>query len=33
MTLEEVFAEAVRRGLRVMSITDHDSIDLSLIHI
>jgi len=27
MTLEEVFAEAVRRGLRVMSITDHDSID------
>lgn len=27
MTLEEVFAEAVRKGLRVMSITDHDSID------
>lgn len=27
MTVEEVFAEAVRRGIRVLSITDHDSID------
>lgn len=27
MTIKEIFAEAVRRGLRVMSTTDHDSID------
>lgn len=27
MTLEEIFAEAVRRGINVLSITDHDSID------
>jgi 3',5'-nucleoside bisphosphate phosphatase len=27
MTLEEIFAEAVRRGIQVLSVTDHDSID------
>jgi hypothetical protein len=27
MTLDQVFAEAVRRGIDVLSITDHDSID------
>ncbi len=27
MTLDEIFAEASRRGIRVLSITDHDSVD------
>jgi len=27
MTLDEIFAEAARRGIHVLSITDHDSID------
>lgn len=27
MTLDQIFAEAVRRRIRVLSITDHDSID------
>jgi hypothetical protein len=27
MTLDEIFAEAARRGIHVLSVTDHDSID------
>ena len=27
MTLDEIFGEASRRGIQVLSVTDHDSID------